>query len=560
MTVRCPHCGAEYDVEKKKMYRYMKCGACGKGFVAGAATDLQQDGVSNAPPDESGGNVVEEHGSGIPRKPKIGLRRPAADSAKILDESILMEEKLRLTINPRPPQPPHPVPYGSISAAEERVRMYEEMRRKEARQKMARNFVDSLILLLCLGVVVGCCLWWRSHTNRVEKERIRLQAEAEANRIKQRTERDRVERERREKDRLEREAESLREAERKKKEQAELARRQQEECEAQERADKEVRSNKERYHLYMMALKENNFDMFVKSVTNDMDRVGGELCYLLPSATTQMPLFHVTYETNGVKRVFKLYEDGRKDEVEFEAFQDMIKDSEYLVAKGGTVHFRSTRKNPATGLLPMVNESDPAEAFFGSLSPILKILKPTYDELTFDVFFAPHGSGKTIFVENLPFGCAWSRRNVREAIENNTPMNSGKSYGVGSRAKKFKRTVKIWNGTVIKQGADGITYVPSSPPPERYRTTFTSTLPNVIYRSRTSVRYDNSLGRWQTLHHRALQEDAEEAAYYERLRQKSADCCAAAQAAEEQRWQKKVDGILSNGVLSYKIRKAKVKD
>ena len=35
--------------------------------------------------------------------------------------------------------------------------MYEEMRRKQARQKMLRNFVESLILLLCLGVVVGCC-------------------------------------------------------------------------------------------------------------------------------------------------------------------------------------------------------------------------------------------------------------------------------------------------------------------------------------------------------------------------------------------------------------------
>ena len=42
MNVRCPHCGTEYDVEKKEMYRYVKCEACGKGFVAGAATSLQK--------------------------------------------------------------------------------------------------------------------------------------------------------------------------------------------------------------------------------------------------------------------------------------------------------------------------------------------------------------------------------------------------------------------------------------------------------------------------------------------------------------------------------------
>ena len=263
-----------------------------------------------------------------------------------------------------------------------------------------------------------------------------------------------------------------------------------------------------------------------------------------------------------MKRVFKLYEDGKRDEVEFEAFQETIKDVEYLVAKNGTVYFRSTRKNPATGLLPMANESDPAETFFGSLAPVLKVLKPTYDELTFDVFFTPNGSGKKIFIENLPFGCSWSRQNVREAIEKNTPMSNGNSYSSASRAKKFKRTVKIWNGTAIKQGVDGITYVPSSPPPERYRETYSCNLPNVIYRTRTSrtVRYDNSYERWQTLYNKAQQEEAEEAAYYEQLRQKRAERRASAQAADEQRWQKKVDGILSNGVLSYKIRKAKVKE
>ena len=490
-------------------------------------------------------------------KPKIGIRRPSTTESSQRAE---MEERLRIAINPQPYSKPVSAPKGVVSAAEERVALYEAGRRKEARQKMVRNFMESVMLLLALCTLVGLALWWQSHKNKVAAEAARIEAEAEAERMRLKEERDRQDREHREKDRLEREAERAREAERRKKEQEAQSRRLAEEREARERAEKEIRENKERYHLYVMALKENDFDMFVKSVTNDMDKVGGELCYLLPSATPQMFLFHVAYETNGVKRVFKLYEDGKKDEVEFEAFQETIKEVEYLVAKSGTVYFRSTRKNPAIGLLPMANESDPAEAFFGSLSPVLKFLKPTYDELTFDVFFTPNGSGKKIFVENLPFGCSWSRRNVREAIEKNNPMDNGNSYGSGSRAKKFKRTVKIWNGAAIKQGIDGITYVPSTPPPERYRETYTSDLPNVIYRSRRTVRYDNSRERWQTLYNRAQPEEAEEAAYYEQLRQKSADRRASAQAAGEQRWQKKVDGILSNGVLSYKIRKAKVKE
>ena len=63
-----------------------------------------------------------------------------------------------------------------------------------------------------------------------------------------------------------------------------------------------------------------------------------------------------------------------------------------------------------------------------------------------------------------------------------------------------------------------------------------------------------------TLRDKAQQEEAEEAAYYERLRQNRAERLASAQAADEQRWQKKVGGVLSNVVLSYGICKAKVKD
>ena len=40
MDLSCPHCGTEYDIEKKDMYRYTKCSVCSKGFVAGADSSL----------------------------------------------------------------------------------------------------------------------------------------------------------------------------------------------------------------------------------------------------------------------------------------------------------------------------------------------------------------------------------------------------------------------------------------------------------------------------------------------------------------------------------------
>lgn len=37
MNIKCPHCGSEYEVEEKYMFRYTKCEGCGKGFVIGAS-------------------------------------------------------------------------------------------------------------------------------------------------------------------------------------------------------------------------------------------------------------------------------------------------------------------------------------------------------------------------------------------------------------------------------------------------------------------------------------------------------------------------------------------
>ena len=78
MKIKCPHCGTEYDVEKKDMYRYTKCHVCGKGFVVGqlAAPNVpgeKERGERTAvvTPATTGKNTVSR-----PHKTVSSLRRP----------------------------------------------------------------------------------------------------------------------------------------------------------------------------------------------------------------------------------------------------------------------------------------------------------------------------------------------------------------------------------------------------------------------------------------------------------------------------------------------------
>ena len=63
MDIKCPHCGTEYEVEQKDMYRHTQCEVCGKGFVIGATTGQARNAESaatNASGEGSSSDKVKE--------------------------------------------------------------------------------------------------------------------------------------------------------------------------------------------------------------------------------------------------------------------------------------------------------------------------------------------------------------------------------------------------------------------------------------------------------------------------------------------------------------------
>ena len=78
MNIKCPHCGTEYEVEKKDMFRYTKCQVCGKGFVVGAETCLQKDESKNVPAAVSPNGKELSRKPSPPRSPLVAIKRSAA--------------------------------------------------------------------------------------------------------------------------------------------------------------------------------------------------------------------------------------------------------------------------------------------------------------------------------------------------------------------------------------------------------------------------------------------------------------------------------------------------
>lgn len=91
-TIKCPHCGTEYEVEKQDMYHYTKCEVCGKGFVVGATSSLLAE--SSTVHSSSGNQMMARGTKPQPRGSAVPRSRPFANINKTTASQNSRQQKL----------------------------------------------------------------------------------------------------------------------------------------------------------------------------------------------------------------------------------------------------------------------------------------------------------------------------------------------------------------------------------------------------------------------------------------------------------------------------------
>lgn len=518
MTAICQGCGENVELgDALREGVEVLCPSCGTVIVRGRRSKASKTGASADVNAEA--PQYPDWELSPPEKKKLAVRRPASEPSNAQNR------------------------YGGLYDPEKRAKMYDEMKHRLWVRKFLKNAFDAGIILGTLFAMWFIYKAWDSH---LEHKREIAAAERAAEDARE-AERSRLRQEELDRERLRAEAERA----------ALRAEREREE-ESKRLAEQKRRETIDEFKMFTYALRENDFDMFSKSVTNCLAAAGGALCYLLPETESVPVLYLAESQTNGVISVLRINENGERESIDGASFFDRIRLLDYIVAGEGKVYYHARRKNALWGKLSKTTPCDPAKVFFAGLHEKLEHLKPTYDEIKFDIVFIPKNSQKQIVCETLEYGCTYSLDNVRDAVESAfPPKNLG---GTAFKAKQYKRTVKLWNGSHIKEGVDGITYVPRVPPSSNtknvyYGPGYYEFRHRVIYRS--EVRRQDNRERWQSLYNQAVQEEREEEEYYRRQKEDFTNRRQRAMSEADRAYEAKIDKMISEGELYYHARRNK---
>ena len=426
---------------------------------------------------------------------------------------------------------------GRVQNAEQRKARAAARDQKQAQRREIVLFSKIAILLAVLGLTAFASWWFWNHQK--EKQERARQAAALVEQLRAEEEK-RVAAERAERER-QRKAEA---EEQKKKDEARRAE------DERRRAEDEAKRAETEARRKLFAATEEAFDggafHFISGLSKKKapGACEGTFYYVLPRSEKARPSFVVCESsTNGTVACHRLFESGEKEPYEAaDGFLKAVDGMDYLMlAPDKNLYFHSRRRKDHVGEISKETSEDVVAAFFGDIAKDVTRLVPEFDEIRFEIVFVPKSEGQKkaspIVVETLDYGLRYSLAKVRDAIEDAFPDTASAAK---AKRKRSKRTVVFWDGSVVKKGIDGVTYVPRTCP----ATTRT-------YRSRNGyTSYSSTSDRssqWHSLYNEALRQEE---------REREAERNEAAERAQKgaDAYRRRLDRIFEDGTLFFRAR------
>ena len=422
----------------------------------------------------------------------------------------------------------------AVRSVENRARIFEELKDREVRRKRW-GFLMSLVgtILLVLGSLIGFDMWRtrqeKSNLARTQEQIAKAQAKADL--MKAEREHQQELKAMRDKENAERE----------------LARKQKESEEEARRA--KIKAARERYGSYVILLQ--NKDIAFASELEKMSPKPDVVAYLLPHVGEQARSFVVVeQQTNGTEQIYRLTCEGSRESVDRELFARRCREQDYFAVAADKVYFHSARKKQHVGRLSKQKAVDLSDAFFGALADDVKSLDPDFSNLSFEIVFVPNPQKAKEFLiaEVVEFGAWYSIDRVRNAIVEAYPPKSVK-LGKGT-VRKFKRRYRFWDGSHIKTGIDGVTYVPRVQPQGRYVSVRWSGYGRVCTTGRSSA----EVIRWANLKEKVEDEEREEKAYYDNQETERRNALSALATSVRQKYEAEVNQMMNDGELFFRAK------
>lgn len=422
----------------------------------------------------------------------------------------------------------------AVRSVENRARILEELKDREVRRKRW-GFLTSLVgtILLVLGVVIGFDIW-RTRQEKADLARAQEQiakAQAEADHLKAEREHQQELKAMRDKENAERE----------------LARKQKAAEDEARRAA--IKADRERYGNYVILLQ--NKDIAFVSELEKLSPKPALVAYLLPHTGDQARSFVVVeQQTNGTEQVYRLTREGVREPIDRELFAQRCHEQDYFAVTSEKVYFHSTRKKQHVGRLSKQKAVDLADAFFGALADEVRSLDPDFSNLRFEIVFVPNPQKSKDFVvtEVVEFGASYTMDRVRNAIVAAYPPKSVK-LDKGT-ARKFKRRYRFWEGSHIKTGIDGVTYVPRVQPQGKAISVRWSGYGRVYTTGSSSA----EAVRWANLKAKVEAEEREEQAYYDNLEAAYRKAFATLATSVRQKYEAEVNQMMNDGELFFRAK------